>query len=81
METKTDNMFLIRVNRAVAGLRAIRALPKTEGTERAQRKILNRLNVAETTETAMRLSLLEDADADRKAAAASCCLQEQGDQL
>jgi hypothetical protein len=56
------SMFPIRVNRAVQQLRAIRALPTTEGTERAQRKILNRLNVSETTEVAVRLAALEESD-------------------
>lgn len=71
METQNTNMFLIRVNRAVAALRAIRALPNTEGTERAQRKVLNRLNVAETTEVALRLAVLEDSDRNAIAASAS----------
>ena len=72
METQTTtNMFLIRVNRAILALRAIRNLPKTEGTERAQRKILNRLNVSETTEVAMRLAALEDSDRRAIAAPAS----------
>ena len=71
MESQITNMFLLRVNRAVAQLRAIRSLPKTEGTERAQRKVLNRLNVSETTEVALRLAALEDADKRATSAPAS----------
>ena len=61
MEQQFDR-FLIRVNRAVQQLRAIRALPQTEGTERAQRKVLNSLNISETTEVALRLAAIEDLD-------------------
>jgi hypothetical protein len=51
-----------KIEVAVYRLRALRALPTTEGTERAQRKILNRLNLDETTEVAVRLSALEQQD-------------------
>ena len=55
-------VFNNNVEFAVIRLRAIRALPKTEGTERAQRKILNHLNLNETTEVALRLSAIEQQD-------------------
>jgi hypothetical protein len=45
---------------AVVRLRALRALPKTESTERAQQKILNRLSIDETTTVAVRLAELEN---------------------
>jgi len=52
--------FNHKVEFAVVRLRALRALPATEGTERAQRKILNRLNLDETTAVAVRLAELEN---------------------
>jgi len=54
--------FNQKVEFAVVRLRALRVLPKTEGTERAQRKILNRLNLDETTAVAVRLAELEAKD-------------------
>ena len=50
----------LRLDLAVKKLKALRALPATEGIDRAQRKILDRLNLNELAEVAMRLHDLEE---------------------
>jgi hypothetical protein len=57
-----EDVSKANVNYAVAQIRALRMLPQTKGTEAAVKRVLNRLNLKDTTEVALRLAVLEEQD-------------------